>query len=114
MKSGVEFAVSNGLTLATASWSGELARQSFGRDTCPSCDGTFGLTALRAAAGWRLLSIDGAGEGGGPASRAWRMNDESRPDALPLFGPYFRVWSRHLRLDIRETARAPCSPTGIK
>ena len=88
VKSGVEFAVSNGLTLATASWSGELARQSFGRDTCPGCDGRFGLTALRAAAGWRLLSIDGA-EGGGAASRAWRMNDESRPDALPLFGPYF-------------------------
>jgi hypothetical protein len=49
----------------------------------------FGLTALRAAAGWRLLSIDGAGQDGGPASRAWRMNDMSRPDTLPLFGPEF-------------------------
>jgi len=92
VKSGPEFAVSDGQTFAAVSWSGQLARQSFDRDTCQTCQGTLALTALRAAAGWRLLSIDSSGPGGGPGSRAWRMDDASPPKALTLFGPEYSVF----------------------
>jgi hypothetical protein len=87
LKSGLEFAVSDGLTLSALSWSGELARQQFDRNVCANCDGQFGLTPLRADAGWRLLSVDRAGPG--PAARAWRISDPSPPVAQPLFGPDF-------------------------
>lgn len=89
VKSGGEFAVSNGLTLAAFSWSGELARQLFDREACASggCDALFGLTALRAESGWRLLSLDRLDQGA--AARAWRVGDASLPEAHPLFGPEF-------------------------
>jgi hypothetical protein len=87
VKSGLEFAVTDGLTLTALAWSGELARQQFDRNVCSNCDGLFGITPLRADAGWRLLSIDRADQGA--AARAWRISDPSPPEYQPLFGPQF-------------------------
>jgi len=89
VKSGSEFGVSDGLTLAATSWSAELGRQLFERAACANstCDGLFGLTMLRAASGWRLLSLDRSGPEA--VARSWRMGDATLPEGDPLFGPEF-------------------------
>lgn len=90
VKSGDEFALTDGATLVVASWARELARHEFDAQVCPSCYGLFGVTPLRAELGWRLLSIDRAARGDSVvAARARGIDDTSLAEEQPLFGPEF-------------------------
>ncbi|HYP98024.1 MAG TPA: hypothetical protein VER96_05070 [Polyangiaceae bacterium] len=89
VKSGSEFAFTDGGTLLAMSWSGQLALQQFNQNDCNNCDALFGVTALRSELGWRMVSFDRTGPNGGTGTRAWSLGDQSPPEAQPLFGPEF-------------------------
>lgn len=89
VKSGDEFAWVSGATLASLSWSGESARTVFEQQGCANttCDGMFGRTAVRAEAGWRLLSVDRVDQQ--PGIRTWRAGELGVPQVERAWGPVF-------------------------